>query len=55
MLSLEEESCGEVGLNKGFSGFFMVGDDMSGGEETHTHLVRGGGVTWQPQSHAHRR
>lgn len=33
-----------MGLNKGFSGFFMVGDDMSGGEETHTHLVKGGGL-----------
>lgn len=30
MLSRGEESCGEVGLNSGFSGFFMVGDDMSG-------------------------
>lgn len=30
MLSRCEESCGEVGLNSGFSGFFMVGDDMSG-------------------------
>lgn len=29
MLSRGEESCGEVGLNRGFSGFFMVGDDMS--------------------------
>lgn len=29
MLSRGEESCGEVGLNSGFSGFFMVGDDMS--------------------------
>lgn len=24
-----EESCGEVGLNSGLSGFFMVGEDMS--------------------------
>lgn len=40
MLSRGEESCGEVGLNSGFSGFFMVGEDMSaGGENTqeHTH------------------
>lgn len=29
MLSRGEESCGEVGLNSGFSGFFMVGEDMS--------------------------
>lgn len=38
MLSRGEESCGEVGLNSGFSGFFMVGEDMSaGGGETNTH------------------
>lgn len=30
MLSRGEESCGEVGLNSGFSAFFMVGDDISG-------------------------
>lgn len=30
MLSRGEESCGEVGLNSGLSGFFMVGEDMSG-------------------------
>lgn len=36
MLSRGEESCGEVGLNSGFSGFFMVGEDMSaGGKHTH--------------------
>ena len=29
MLSRGEESCGEVGLNSVFSGFFMVGEDMS--------------------------
>ena len=35
MLSRGEESCGEVGLNSGFSGFFIVGEDMSaGGENT---------------------
>lgn len=33
MLSRGEESCGEVGLNSGFSGFFMVGEDMSAGRE----------------------
>lgn len=37
MLSRGEESCGEVGLNSGFSGFFMVGEDMSAGGETHKH------------------
>lgn len=38
MLSRGEGSCGEVGLNSGFSGFFMVGEDMSaGGKHTHTH------------------
>lgn len=38
MLSRGEESCGEVGLNSGFSGFFMVGEDMSAsGENTHMH------------------
>lgn len=31
MLSRGEESCGEVGLNRAFSGFFMVGEDISGG------------------------
>lgn len=37
MLSRGEESCGEVGLNSGFSGFFMVGEDMSaGGGNTQT-------------------
>lgn len=29
VLSRGEESCGEVGLNSGLSGFFMVGEDMS--------------------------
>lgn len=40
MLSRGEESCGEVGLNSGFSGFFMVGEDMSasvGEKNTQTH------------------
>lgn len=31
MLSRDEESCGEVGLNSGLSGFFMVGEDISAG------------------------
>lgn len=39
MLSRGEESCGEVGLNSGFSGFFMVGEDMSAGNE-HKHKVK---------------
>lgn len=33
MLSRGEESCGEVGLNSGFSGFFIVGEDISAGRE----------------------
>lgn len=33
MLSRGEESCGDVGLNNGFSGFFMVGEDMSAGKK----------------------
>jgi len=38
VLSRGEESCGEVGLNSGFSGFFMVGEDMSAGRKsTHKH------------------
>lgn len=40
MLSRGEESCGEVGLNSGFSGFFMVGEDMSASGkkmQKHTH------------------
>lgn len=36
MLSRGEESCGEVGLNSGLSGFFMVGEDMSGQEVSKT-------------------
>lgn len=32
MLSRGEESCGDVGLNNGLSGFFMVGEDMSAGK-----------------------
>lgn len=36
VLSRGEESCGEVGLNSGFSGFFIVGEDMSAGREGHT-------------------
>lgn len=36
VLSRGEESCGEVGLNSGFSGFFMVGEDMSASGKTHT-------------------
>lgn len=32
VLSRGEESCGDVGLNNGFSGFFIVGEDMSAGE-----------------------
>lgn len=39
MLSRGEESCGEVGLNSGFSGFFMVGEDMSACWDTHTHAA----------------
>ena len=37
MLSRGEESCGEVGLNSGFSGFFMVGEDMSAGGTSTKH------------------
>lgn len=37
MLSRGEESCGEVGLNSGFSGFFMVGEDMSAGRKKKKH------------------
>jgi len=33
VLSLGEESWGEVGLNKGFSGFFIVGEDISATEK----------------------
>ncbi len=33
VLSRGEESCGDVGLNNGFSGFFMVGEDMSAGNK----------------------
>lgn len=36
VLSRGEESCGEVGLNSGFSGFFIVGEDISAGGEGHT-------------------
>lgn len=46
MLSRGEESCGEVGLNSGFSGFFMVGEDMSAGGGEHTNTER------SEQSHA---
>lgn len=43
MLSRGEESCGEVGLNSGFSGFFMVGDDMSAQQgQKHTNDIEAG-------------
>lgn len=43
MLSRGEESCGEVGLNSGFSGFFMVGDDMSAQQgQKHTNEIEVG-------------
>lgn len=29
MVNLDEESWGDVVLNKGFSGFFIVGEDIS--------------------------
>lgn len=44
MLSRGDESCGEVGLNSGFSGFFMVGDDMSAqrGKKKRTNDIEAG-------------
>lgn len=36
MLNLGEESCGDVELNSGFSGFFIVvGEDISAEEKGH--------------------